>query len=98
LLDDDLPDEDLSEDDEDASELDDEPLSVLDAAGAAGSGAGAGCGSGAGAGATSTGVATAPVAPDPSAELEESPDANAGTVAGITSNMQKIRIVAIFDR
>jgi hypothetical protein len=94
LLDEDLFDEDLEEDDD---ELEDSAAAEgLDsAAGAAGSGAGVD--SGTGAGSDSAGVETAAAEPDP-ADPVSSPDANAGTVAGITSNMQKIRIVAIFDR
>jgi hypothetical protein len=98
FLDEDLVDVDfdLVEDFEDEDELDEDPLSLLAAAGAAGSTTGAG--SGAGAGATSTGVETASDAPEPATAPLSSPEANAGTVAGITSNRQKIRIVAIFDR
>jgi hypothetical protein len=84
--------EDESEDVDslEAGELEDSDSA---AAGAAGSGVT----TGSGAGADSAGVETAAVAPDPEDPVS-SPEANAGTVAGITSNMQKIRIVAIFDR
>jgi hypothetical protein len=98
-LSEDLSEDDLCEDDEDGSGLEaEDELDALSLLGAAGSGAGADSGAGAGAGASMARVETAAVAPEPSTAPVSSPEANAGTVAGITSNMQKVRIVAIFDR